>query len=81
MTRQQMKVGILIAARVAALRHLAEDTAQAYRDAEVLAKAREVLDRRAADSDIPAEHRRLRRMLFGLLEPPHKGLPPPRKSP
>lgn len=76
MTRQQMKVGILIAARVAALRRLAEDTATAYREAELLAKAREVLDRRAADSELPPEHRRLRAMLLGRLLLP----PPPRKG-
>lgn len=62
---------IRIAARVAELRRLAQSTATAYREDELLAKAREVLDRRAADSDLPPEHRRLRMMLLGrLLSPP-----------
>jgi hypothetical protein len=54
MTREQIKVGIQIAARVAALRRLAERTARDY-EADV-----------AADNSLPAEHRRLRRMLFAI---------------
>jgi hypothetical protein len=73
--RQQLAREIRQAARIAALRKLAEETATAYREAELLAKARELLDRRAADSiDLPPEHRRLRAMLLGrVLPPPRKG--------
>jgi hypothetical protein len=53
-TREQIRVGIQIAARISALRRLAERTARDY-EADV-----------AADSDLPAEHRRLRRMLFAI---------------
>ena len=58
-TREQMKVGILIAARVCELRRLAEDTARAY-------------DEAVARSGLPPEHFRLRMMLRGMLPPPSK---------
>ena len=60
--RDRMKVEILISARIAALRKLAEKTARDYEADQF------------ADSDLPPEHRRLRRMLLGRL------LPPPRRS-
>jgi hypothetical protein len=51
MTRERIKVAIQIAARVAELRRLAERTARDYE----------------ADADtLPAEHRRLRRLLFAI---------------
>jgi hypothetical protein len=53
-TREQLKVGIQIVARVAALRRLAERTARDY-EADV-----------ATDNSLPAEHRRLRRTLFAI---------------
>jgi hypothetical protein len=51
------KTEIQIAARLAALRCLGEDTARAYDEAV------------AADM-LPVEHARLRRMLLALLSPP-----------
>jgi hypothetical protein len=54
MTREQIKVGIQIAARMAELRRLAERTTRDY-EADS-----------AADNSLPAEHRRLRRMLFAI---------------
>jgi hypothetical protein len=41
MTRQQIKTEILIRARICDLRHLAERTATAFREEQLLAKARE----------------------------------------
>jgi hypothetical protein len=58
MTRERIKVGIQIAARVAELRRLAERTARDY-EADS-----------AADNSLPAEHRRLRRMLFAIAASP-----------
>jgi hypothetical protein len=58
MTRERIKVGIQIAARVAELRRLAERTVQDY-EADF-----------AADNSLPAEHRRLRRVVR------HRGGPP-----
>jgi hypothetical protein len=55
--RDRMKVEILISARIAALRKLAEKTARDYEADQF------------ADSDLPPEHRRLRRMLLGLPAP------------
>jgi hypothetical protein len=51
MTRERIKVGIQIAARVAELRRLP----RAPRGTT-----------RRADNSLPAEHRRLRRMLFAI---------------
>jgi hypothetical protein len=59
-TREEMKVGIQIAARVAELRDLAEDTSAAFEQALVA-------------SGLPREHFRLRAMLLGLPSPPRKG--------
>jgi hypothetical protein len=56
-TRADMVREIRIAARLAALRKLAAETAEAY-------------DKLAADNKLPAEHRRL---LLGMLPPPRKG--------
>ena len=56
MTRERIKVGIQIAARVAELRSLAERTARDY----------EADPRRRPNNSLPAEHRRLRRMLFAI---------------
>ena len=53
-TRERVKVGIQIAARISELRRLAERTA---RDCEADV---------AADNTLPAEHRRLSRMLFAI---------------
>jgi hypothetical protein len=59
MTPKEMAREILIRARVITLRRQAEAAARAYRE---------------TDSDLPAEHRRLRMMLLGrLLPPPRKG--------
>ena len=58
--RADMVREIRIAARLAALRKLAAETAEAY-------------DKLAADNTLPAEHRRLRAMLLGMLPPPRKG--------
>ena len=66
--REQMKVGILIAARVHALKRLAKDTARAY-------------DEAVARSGLPPEHFRLRAMLLGrlpLLPPPRQDPSGPR---
>jgi hypothetical protein len=62
MTREQLKTGIRIAARICELRRLAEDTSEAYRHA-------------LATSGLPEEHFKLRLMLLGrvrLLPPPRK---------
>jgi hypothetical protein len=61
MTRAQIKVGTQIAARMAELRRLAERTARDYE-----------ADSAAADNSLPAEHRRLRRMLFAIAAA-HRG--------
>jgi hypothetical protein len=59
MTRAEMVREIRIAARLAALRRLAAETAEAYDQ---------------TDSGLPPRHRELRRMLLGrLLPPPRKG--------
>lgn len=60
MTREQIKVGIQIAARVAGLRRLGERTSRSYGADS------------AADNSLPAEHRRLRRMLFAIAAA-HRG--------
>jgi hypothetical protein len=44
MTRAEMRAGIFAAARVAELRHLAEDTARAYDEALARSGAGEVID-------------------------------------
>jgi hypothetical protein len=60
MTREQLIDEILIAARVAALRHMAEDTSKNYEQA-------------LAASGLPRQHFNLRLMLMGrLLPPPRK---------
>jgi hypothetical protein len=51
MTREQIKVGIQIAARISELRRLAAETTEANDQ---------------GDSDLPKRHRELRRMLFAI---------------
>ena len=58
MTRERIKVGIQIAARISELRRLAERTARDYEAHSA-----------AADNSLPAEHRRLLRMLFAIARP------------
>lgn len=59
MTREQLKTGIQIAARICELRRLAADTSKQFEQA-------------LAESGLPRQHFALRLMLLGRLPPPPK---------